>query len=286
MSSYAISRRTLLAWLGILLAKGTAAAATTPVMRWGIDYGSATDPATARSYKLLVLEPDHARPIARLRGPGSILLGYVSLGEVERRRPYFPQLEKAGALQATNPNWPDARMADLRHAAWRSVVIDKIIPEILRKGYDGIFMDTLDNAEAMEAQDPKANAGMIAAASDLVHAIRIKFPNIKIMMNRGYALLPRTAEDIDALLGEAMASRWSFADRHYEMTTAADWMWQAERLRAAKKVNPAIDLMTLDYWDPADVRTVQKLYERERREGFHPYVAVLALDRLLAEPSS
>jgi uncharacterized protein (TIGR01370 family) len=286
MSKYAISRRTLLAWLGVILAKGRAAANTTSAMRWAVDYGSATDPVAARSYKLLVLEPDHARPIARLRGPGSILLGYVSLGEVERRRPYFSQLEKAGALRAVNPNWPDARMADLRHAVWRSVLLDKIIPEILRKGYDGIFMDTLDNAEAMEAQDPKANAGMVAAASDVVHAIRTKFPSIKIMMNRGYALLPRTAKDIDALLGEAMASRWSFADRRYEMTTPADWTWQAERLRAAKKANPALDLMTLDYWDPADARTVKKLYEQERAAGFHPYVAVLALDHLLAEPNS
>ena len=276
----------MLACLGALWLPAGAGASSSParIWRWGIDYGAATDPAVARGYDLLVLEPDHARPIAPLRGPGSRLLGYISVGEVERRRPFFAQLEKAGALQAANPHWPDARFVDLRHPAWRTLIVDTLVPDILRKGYNGIFMDTLDNAEAMETKDPKGNAGMIAAAGEIVRAIRTRFPDITIMMNRGYALLPGTAKDVDFILAEAMASRWSFADKRYEEMSASDWLWQAERLRAAKRSNPSVELTTLDYWEPSDRATVKSLYERERAAGFHPYVAILALDRLLPEP--
>ncbi|MEG8017139.1 endo alpha-1,4 polygalactosaminidase [Sphingomonas sp. LR55] len=146
------------------------------VLRWGIDYGATTDPVLARACALLVLEPHHARPIAPLRGPGSILLGYVSFGEVERGRPYFAALDKAGALSAANPNWPDARLADLRHPAWRAAVLDRLVPAILALGYDGIFIDTMDNAEAMERQDPVANTGMVAAGATLIAAVRARFP--------------------------------------------------------------------------------------------------------------
>lgn len=250
---------------------------------WGVDYGAATDPVLARGCKWLVLEPHHARPIAPLRGPGSTLLGYVSVGEVEKSRPYVAALDKAGALRAPNPHWPDARLADLRHAAWRAELIERAIPAILALGYDGIFIDTMDNAEAMERADPGA-AGMVAAGAALIAAVRQRFPAIRIMLNRGYAVLPQVAQHVDAVLGEAMASRWNFAERRYEMLSDSDWAWQADRLRAARTANPALTLATLDYWDPADTRTVAALYARERAAGFLPYVATLALDRLLPEP--
>jgi uncharacterized protein (TIGR01370 family) len=254
-------------------------------LRWGIDYGATTDPVLARACALLVLEPHHARPIAPLRGPGSILLGYVSFGEVERSRPYFAALDKAGALNAANPNWPDARLADLRHPAWRAAVLDRLVPAILALGYDGIFIDTMDNAEAMERQDPVANTGMVAAGATLIAAVRARFPKIRIMLNRGYALLPDVAPKIDYLLGEAMASRWNFAAKRYELLSESDWAWQAGRLRAARARNPALALMTLDYWNPADTTQIAALYARERAAGFSPYVATLALDRLMPEPT-
>lgn len=285
MSGPWIARRSLLAFgLAALGLSARDVSGAERAWRWGVDYGAATDPALAREYNLLVLEPDHPRPIAPLRGPASRLLGYISMGEIERSRPFVGELDKAGALRAANPNWPDARLVDLRNPAWSSLVLDQIIPGILQKGYDGIFMDTLDNAEAMERGDPGGSSGMIAAAVEMVGAIRTRFPNITIMMNRGYALLPRAAAYLDLVLGEAMASRWNFSTHRYEMTSAEDWAWQADRLRAAKRANPTLELATLDYWDFADGATVASLYARERSEGFHPYVATLALDRLLPEP--
>lgn len=253
--------------------------------RWGVDYGPDTDPALARACRLLVLEPHHPRPIAPLRGSGATLLGYVSFGEVETSRPYAAALDRAGALRAPNPHWPDARHADLRHPAWTRTLLEEAIPAILARGYDGIFIDTLDNAEAMERADPVGAKGMVAAAAGLLAAVRARFPAIRIMLNRGYAVLPEAASRIDWLLAEAMASRWSFAEKRYELMSASDWQWQADRLRAAKARNPRLGLATLDYWDPTDTRQVAALYARERAAGFLPCVATLALDRLIPEPA-
>lgn len=254
-------------------------------LRWAVDYGAATDPVLAKRYQLLVLEPHHARPIAPLRGNGSVLLGYVSLGEVEKRRPYFAALDAAGALGIANPDWPDARRADLRHPAWTTTVLDQIVPQILQLGYDGIFIDTMDNAEAMERQDPRGAKDMVAGGARLIAAIRARFPGIRIMLNRGYAMLERVAPSIDYVLGESMASRWNFATKRYDLLSDSDWKWQADRLRAAKAINPAMVVTTLDYWDMADTRQVAALYARERAAGFAPYVSTLALDRLWPEPS-
>ncbi|MCU6454548.1 endo alpha-1,4 polygalactosaminidase [Sphingomonas sp. A2-49] len=252
--------------------------------RWAVDYGPSTDPALARACRLLVLEPHHPRPIAPLRGPGATLLGYVSLGEVERSRPYVATLDQAGALGPANPDWPDARMLDLRHPVARRLVVERIVPDVLALGYDGIFIDTIDSVEAMERRDPVANRGMIAAAATLIAELRSRFPRMRIMLNRGYALLPDAAPNIDILLGEAMASRWNFVAKRYDLLGDADWQWQADRLRAAQARNPALVLTTLDYWDPAATAQVMRLYAKERAAGFRPYVATLALDRLIPEP--
>lgn len=252
--------------------------------RWAVDYGANSDPALARRYQLLVLEPDHAREIAKLRGPHSVLLGYVSLGEVEKSRPYFQDLLAAGALTKPNPNWPDARMADPRHPAWRLVLLDHIIPAILARGYNGIFIDTTDSVEAMEQAEPLENKGMIDAAAELILAIRSRFPDIQIMLNRGYAVLPQVTGAINYLLGEAMASRWNFTRNSYELLSDEDWNWQATRLRSAQSANPALRILTLDYWNSEDMDQTAALYARERKAGFLPYVATLALDHLVDEP--
>ncbi len=274
--------------LGLAFAPRVAATATMAAapraVHWGVDYSATTDPTVARQFDLLVLEPHHPRPIAPLRGPGASLLGYISLGEVERARPYADALATAGVLAAANLNWPDARLVDLRRREWSAMVLDQLIPDIVRLGYDGIFIDTLDNAEAMERADPVANAGMVAAGAALLRAIRARFPAIRIMVNRGYAVVPAAAGAFDILLGEAMASRWNFAERRYEMTPESDWTWQADRLAAARLADPRLTVATLDYWDPTDRRQVAALYTRERTAGFAPYVATLALDRLLPEP--
>jgi polysaccharide biosynthesis protein PelA len=284
MSSFLFNRRDILAGLtGAGLLGRNAEAADTP-WRWAIDYGASTDPAVAQSYDLLVLEPDHARPISPLRGPLTQLLGYISLGEVEQGRDYIDLLLREGALKTTNPNWPDARIVDVRNPAWSALVLDRLIPEILRKGYDGIFLDTLDNAEALESKDPIGCAGMVDQAAELVSLIRLRYPDITIMINRGYALLARAANNIDLVLGEAMASRWNFTTKRYEFTPQVDWLWQADRLNAARKANPSLKITTLDYWEPADRKTVASLYELERQAGYHPYVATLALDQLHPEP--
>ncbi|MFC3174630.1 endo alpha-1,4 polygalactosaminidase [Novosphingobium bradum] len=284
MTPFPLGRRELLAGLVATGLVARAAPAATGPWRWAIDYGPATNPDLARTFDLLVLEPAHPRPIAPLRGASAVLLGYLSLGEVEQGRAYAGQLHKAGALKAANRNWPDARLVDLRHPAWSELVIGRLIPEILAKGYDGIFIDTLDSAEALARRDPVGNAGMVEAAVALLRRIRKAFPRITVLLNRGYAALPEAAPAIDLLLAEAMASRWNFAEKRYELTPPADWDWQAERLRAAHAANPALRLLTLDYWNPADAATIAQLYARERAAGFHPYVATLALDRVLPEP--
>ena len=97
-----------------------------------------------------VREAHHHPPLAPPKAIGLEVFGYLSLGEAERGRRRFAQAEAAGVLLDANPDWPRAHHVDLRSPAWRDIVLDRLIPPILAQGFDGVFLDTLDDCAFLE----------------------------------------------------------------------------------------------------------------------------------------
>jgi len=59
---------------------------------------------------------------------------------------------------------------------------------------------------------------------------------------------------------------------------------QVKLLQAVQKRRPGLKIFTLDYWDPADIAGVTRIYREQRANGFEPYVATVELDRIVREP--
>lgn len=251
---------------------------------WVVYYGDQARPEEFRPYRLAVLDADGHPPLRPIAANGTVLLGYVSLGEVERHRAHFDAVRREGILLDENPNWPGSFYVDVRDPRWRARVVDELVPAILARGFHGIFLDTLDNPPHLQRTDPRRFAGMTAAAADLVKAIRARHPGIPVMLNRAYELLPDVARDIDILLGESVVSGWDFEKARPRPVPPEDQRFQRDAMRAARALNPDLRLLTLDYADPADRAAVARIYARQRADGFEPYVATIALDRLVQEP--
>jgi uncharacterized protein (TIGR01370 family) len=246
-------------------------------------YGRAGQ-AAIRRYDLAVLDSDIAAEIEHLRGPGSVLLGYLSLGEVHNGRSYASELGHEGLLYEHNPDWPEARLLDMRSARWHERVVEQLVPAILARGFGGLFFDTLDNAEALERRDPARFAGMVAGAAELVRAVRRRFPGTPIMINRGYAVLPHIAQQFDMLLGESVYTTFDAGAHTYSMIPEAGYAWQVERMRAAWRRDRRLRLFSLDYWNPEDREGIARIYAIQRANGFAPYVATPDLTRIVPEP--
>ncbi|SMH35934.1 endo alpha-1,4 polygalactosaminidase [Azospirillum agricola] len=223
-------------------------------------------------------------PLRPLKDRGKTLLGYISVGEVETHRPWFGLVKGWGILDQENPNWPGSFYVDVRDRRWVKLVVEGLVPALLRSGFDGVFLDTLDNPPHLERTDPKRWAGMTGGAARLVGAIRRNWPQIRVMQNRAYEILPQTARSIDFALGESVYAGWDFAAKRPHLQSDEDYRFQVEALKEAKALNPVLGLFSLDYWDPADTAGVRAIYARQRANGFSPYVSVVELDRLVAEP--
>jgi len=275
----------LFARLGVAvwLLAGTGVRAEPPE-RWAVCYSDRPSALELVDYDVLVLDPDHHPPLAPIVDRDRTVLAYLSLTQIGRGRHTFPALVDAGVILEAHPVWADASYVDFRRPEWTRAIIEEMVPRILEAGFTGLFLDTLDDAEFLESQDPTRFGGMQNAAVQLVRAIRHHFPSIVLMVNRGYAVVPAVADSIDMLLGESVLSTFDPATKSYARVPAPDIQWQVGALRQAKALNPRLKLFTLDYWDPADEEGVRRLYRQQRANGFVPYVSTPLLDAIVKEP--
>lgn len=266
---------------GLLFSHGYA---DEPPKRWVVHYGENLPVEDYKDYSVIVLEPDQRPPINLLLEQGKTVLGYISLGEVSKDRSYFNSVKEEGILFEKNPNWPDAYYVDMRNKKWTSRVIDDLIPAILFQRFSGIFIDTIDNAETMEKQDPVKYRKMQEAAIKLIKTIRLHFPDMKIMLNRGFSILPYVAKEINSVLAESILALHNFKTGENTWIKPEYYAEIVKELKEAQKINPQLEIYTLDYWDLNDPNGIKKIYETQRAQGFIPYVATLKLNEIVPEP--
>jgi polysaccharide biosynthesis protein PelA len=251
--------------------------------RFVVYYGTA-DVAGLYQYDVAVLDSDVDQAILRKFSVDSLLLGYLSLGEVHQGRSYADKLTRQGLLLSRNPNWPEGQFVDVRDGRWRQLVIHDLVPAILERGFKGLFFDTLDSPAFLEQSDPVAYRGMTDAAAELVLAIRRAFPNLPIMVNRGYAVLPRIASEIDMVMGESVHSTYDAAKKSYVHVAPENVKWQLDRLNDARRICPSMLLFSLDYWSPGDSGGIARVYAEAETNGLVPYVATFDLSQVVTRP--
>lgn len=268
----------------VLVVLATGAVDAGAQTRWAVYYAQAAPAAAFDPFRLIVFDSDAHPDLVPLARSGKTLLGYLSLGEVEDYRSYYRAVRAEGILLQENQNWQGSFFVDARDARWKRRVLDDLVPKILAGGFDGVFLDTLDNPPHLERTDPVKYRGMTGAAADLVRSIRHRYPRIRIMVNRGYELLPSVERDIDFVLGESVFADYDFAAKSYRMVPRELYQEQVRILKAAKGRQPALEVFTLDYWNPGDPAGIARIYTEQRRNGFSPYVATVELDRVIPEP--
>jgi uncharacterized protein (TIGR01370 family) len=251
--------------------------------RFVVYYANQASLAEFAPYHWAVLDSDIHPPLEPLAAQGSTSFGYLSAGEAERNRAHFATIPPEVLLDE-NPNWPGSFYADVRRPEWRALVLDQLLPALLAKGFQGVFLDTLDNPPFLEARDPRRFAGMTQAAAELVLAIRARHPRLPIMLNRAYELHAAAGSAVNIVLAESLLGGYDFARRRYAPVDADGVRWGMDRLAELRRAHPSVRVFTLDYWDPADTAGIRRLYATQRRQGFVPYVATIDLHRIIPEP--
>ncbi|MFQ5751432.1 MAG: endo alpha-1,4 polygalactosaminidase [bacterium] len=249
------------------------------INNWVCVYNENASISALKKFDLAVLDADAHPDLTALKNSPTILIGYVSLGEVGSYRWYWPFIANKPWILDKNPNW-DGRMIDVRAAEWHDWVIEKIIPRILAKGFDGIFLDTIDNAAYLEKYHPeKKYPGAQASMIHLIKAIRNKFPKKYILVNRGSAILNEIGAFIDGVVAESIFSAIDLnAKQKLRSRTADEYEPEVQKLLAArKKFN--LMVFTLDYTETENNKFfIRDVIAKARQNDFIPYISTTKLD--------
>ena len=238
-----------------------------PIKNYTVYYGVGQAEALTK-FDLAIVQPKTltADEVRQLQAGGTKVVAYLSVGEAEGNRPWWPKVDYDWIL-GRNPNWGSLYI-DAGQVGWQDLLLNEAIPHILQVPFDGLFLDTLDTVDVF----PKTLEGMVT----LVQRMRAAYPQLILIQNRGFSVLDRTAPDIDALMFEAMSSNYDFSAGRYSRAEREE---EPNRVREAATKHGLV-VLSLDYAVPDDLATIQWCYDRAHEYGFVPYVSTINLDRV------
>lgn len=241
-------------------------------------YGSKVGPRNLSSVDLAILDPDQIVP-REWKGSQTKFIGYLSVGEAESYRAHWPLVKEKKFLLQENPNWKGSYWVDIRSPEWQELLLERVIPPILDKGYGGLFLDTVDMAIYLEKKNSKKYAGSEEAMIGFIKEIKKRHPQLFLIMNNGLELLEALGGVIDAVAVEDLYTRYDF-EKKQSLPTPPEEREYKERLLdpfLEKYKKPVLNIL---YETSSKTPLARESIRRSEKKGYHWYLTTVDLNQL------
>lgn len=246
------------------------------VRTWAFAIGSGDltgDIATRYApFDLVVVDGAEASPgqVAALHRHSIVVLAYLDVGTIEPGRPWFDRAKpfRLGFWK----DWGEW-FADVSKRAYRDLIANDVAPEMLAKGFDGLFLDNID----MISDHPAQAAGMhllVDALSQLVHGISSRHEYL--FAQNGEDVIGPMLPALDGWNREDVTSTYDFGRHRYVrqppreirhalaalrrfrraglVTTATDYVATHDRLGASRATKNACAADALPFQSDINLR--------------------------------
>lgn len=219
----------------------------------------------------VVVEPDAVPSLPS--SSRAQLFAYVSVGEVNPGWSYRKAVP-ARLIVGSNPVW-GTDLVDTRKDEWRQFLLERVVEPLIARGFRGLFLDTLDSYERVAADAPERAAYARGIAS-IVDALRRRHPDVKLLMNRGFDVLPLLAQPPDGLVVESLFQTADPTGEVYREVSTAD---RNALLGALRRVRERwnLPITVIDYVRGTDRSLRRHVANRIWQSGFDPYVTTPSL---------
>jgi len=243
-----------------------------------IFYGTNPPTNVLAQYRRIIVEADNitSQELTALRAQGGDVFAYLSIGETAPSRHWFKSI-KAEWILGDNRVW-DSKVMDLRATGWQQFVLNKLVTPLWEAGYRGLFIDTMDSFKLFATSD-KQHQQHADALADLLQAIKTKYPDIRLIANRGFEVLPAIGEQLEAVAAESLYASWDNSNKRYQPTQETDQQWLLDQLESIQ-TTLNIDIIIIDYLPPAKRKAAKALAKRIHKQGFIPWVSIPSLDMM------
>jgi uncharacterized protein (TIGR01370 family) len=218
-------------------------------------------------FDLAIIQPDTltTEELAALKANGTLVVSYLSVGEAEPGRQWYSDGRVDPRwLLGKNQNW-GSYFVDASQAGWQQLMVE-LTGEFIAKGFNGVFLDTVDTVDAY----PQTTDGMLA----LIDGLRNAYPDALLVQNRGFTVIDQTADQVDAVMFEGLVTGYDFTNQEY---IYADNTFTAEEMSALSK-RTGLPILALDYAPPDNPAMAYLSTQAAKKYGFVSAVSVILLD--------
>lgn len=239
-------------------------------------YGANLPTDVLAQYGRIVVEADNVKPqeLDTLRSKGGDVFAYFSIGEVSPTRKWFSSIQPNWVL-GDNHIW-DSKVMDLTSLGWQDFLLESIVDPLWKAGYRGLFIDTMDSFKLFANSDSQLKS-QTKALADLLRKINQRYPEMRLIANRGFEVLPSIGHLLEAVAAESLFASWDNGLKIFKETKKDDQEWLLKELHKIKK-KLTVDIIIIDYMKPNERKKAQTVADRIAREGFIPWISIPALD--------
>jgi hypothetical protein len=164
-------------------------------------YGAKPPRELFAHFDRVVVEADHLDTVPASGTVRAQPFAYVSVGEVNRSRPWHGDLP-ASLVLGHDDTW-GSDIVDTASPAWKAFLLERVVEPLYARGFRGFFLDALDSYRKVQG-DSDAAARRVRGTADIVLAIKRAHPDVKVLLNRGFELLPLVGTRVEGLVVESL----------------------------------------------------------------------------------
>lgn len=239
-------------------------------------YGEKPPLMDLQAFDVAVVEPDfveNPQQYERSAQDGEhTLFAYVSLGEVQPSRAYYPKLPKS-CLVGSNAAW-GSRVINQTCPSWSAFFLDTIIEPLWKMGWRGFFVDTLDSYQIFAKEDV-ARLAQTQAMVGILRELKRRHPEARLMLNRGFELMPDIANITYAVAAESLYQGYDAGKLLYRPVPESDRAWLLSKMTEVRD-RYHLPVISIDYVDPSlpnARKLARETAQQIRAQGFIPWVA-------------
>ncbi|WP_297443344.1 endo alpha-1,4 polygalactosaminidase [Sulfurimonas sp.] len=202
------------------------------------------------------------------------MYAYVSIGEIDQEIDEYQDLNKS-LIIGENKAWK-GKLLDLSNPEYKRFLFENIIEPQRKRGFKNFFFDTLDSYQLI-AKTQKQRSKNEAALVDIIHSFHQKYPDAKLIINRGFEIIDKVHDDVNAVLFESYYHGIGGKNLSYQEVSDTDRQWLDSQIKKVQSYN--LNVICVDYLPLESMPTQAKaLVKRLQAKGFIPYVATKDLN--------
>lgn len=228
------------------------------------------NPNHIKGYKYVILESEQysEAEVNLIKQHNELVLCYISLGEVNEHSKSFSEFKHL--VSDKNTTW-NSYYLNITTDATRTV-LKKIISKQLEKGFDGLFLDNIDNYGSYGQQSDQR--------SDLItflDELRILYPAHFFMQNAGMELIDATYNKINAVAFESVASDYRFKTQTYQVREFRNYKAYLNKIKLLHK-NYKLPIILIEYAD--DYSLFKKIESRIKPTKWSYFIGKIELQNV------